>query len=52
MTLRKEILDESEGEDGSGEEVDDEEESEAEGEAADKETIIDKTETNLVCIEP
>ncbi len=50
-TLRKEILDESEGDEASGEEGDEEEEESEveEGEEGEKGTIIDKTETNLVC---
>lgn len=50
--LRKEILDEQEGEgdeeDGEEEEEDEDEEGEDEEGEKDNETIIDKTETNLV----
>jgi len=48
-TLRKEILDDSDSEEGSGEEGEDESgEENEEGKEEDKDKIFDKTETNLV----
>lgn len=46
--LRKEILDESEGDDESGEEGDEDDDEEDEEEKEKNDAILDKTETNLV----
>lgn len=51
-TLKKEILDDSDSEEGSGgeEEEGDSDEENAEGGEEDKDKIVDKTETNMVSV--